>query len=506
MSVAIYSWRRQSVPGATAFALLTIFEAEWTLTYVLQMISPSLDAKLFWNNAQFIGAIITPITFLGFSLRFTGRSLISSRRFWFYYSIFPFCLLTIIFTDGMHHLFRLAPHVQAAAPVSILIFGDGPLFWLYPIWGYATLLAGAYFLISNYLSSPRIYRFQVATLGIGILIPWITTIITMLNLVPYRLHDVTPLMFGVSNLVVAWALFRYRLFDIVPVARASLVEGMSDGVVVIDPRLRIIDYNPAAQHILNLPRRSEAFLPAENYLAFLKITQDKLGDARETLIRVETCISMDELLHHYEVDMTRLFDNSKNISGLLVILRDITERKIAEEQLQRLAIIDPLTNHYNRRYFFDLAQREFERARRYNHPLSIILIDVDDFKKVNDRHGHQVGDQVLSALTNRCKDCLRAADVLARYGGEEFAILLPETASTQANQVAERIRKRVNSPDFETSAGPVRVTISLGIAQLTDRPEETLDSLIDQADQALYLAKNSGRNQVREKETEAIVK
>jgi diguanylate cyclase (GGDEF)-like protein len=161
--------------------------------------------------------------------------------------------------------------------------------------------------------------------------------------------------------------------------------------------------------------------------------------------------------------------------------------------VQRLAITDALTGTNNRRNFLDLAQREFNRARRFNRPLSLIMLDIDHFKKVNDTFGHSSGDQVLRTLTQRVLDNIREIDVLGRYGGEEFMILLPETEDVAARRVAERLRKSVIASPFETDQGPIPVTVSLGVVT-TDAQVDELDDVIHQADMVMYKAKQAGGN------------
>lgn len=174
------------------------------------------------------------------------------------------------------------------------------------------------------------------------------------------------------------------------------------------------------------------------------------------------------------------------------------------EETRRLSITDPLTGIGNRRHFIELAQREFQRSHRYQRPLSLIMMDLDHFKVVNDTYGHLVGDKVLQAIAKLCERNLRESDIIGRYGGEEFLILLPETpgnsTETETNDehtakaVAERLRKMVESTPTQTAQGEIPITISLGIAELTENVDD-LDTLIDRADQALYQAKQSGRNQ-----------
>lgn len=183
-----------------------------------------------------------------------------------------------------------------------------------------------------------------------------------------------------------------------------------------------------------------------------------------------------------------------------LLFRDLKQSESALrnalQEVQRLAITDSLTGLYNRRHFFELAEHELEGARRYRRFLSAIMLDVDLFKQVNDTHGHAVGDQVLQAVAECCRQATRKVDVLGRYGGEEFAIVLPETDLAAACQIAERLRQVIAEQTIDTSAGPLKVTASLGVSTLDgecSRPE----TLLAAADQALYVAKRSGRNCVR---------
>ena len=167
----------------------------------------------------------------------------------------------------------------------------------------------------------------------------------------------------------------------------------------------------------------------------------------------------------------------------------------ARRRRQLALVPGPLTGLHNRRHFFDLAEYEFRRAQRFGHPLSVIMLDIDHFKQVNDAYGHIVGDQVLRGVAERCREILRDIDLLGRYGGEEFTALLPETRPADARQVAERMRQIVARTAIETESGPVTVTICLGHA-IMDEGSHDLDALLDHADQALYQAKNAGRNRV----------
>lgn len=161
--------------------------------------------------------------------------------------------------------------------------------------------------------------------------------------------------------------------------------------------------------------------------------------------------------------------------------------------LENLATTDGLTRLYNRRTFLQRAESEFERSRRYQRPLTVLMMDVDHFKDVNDTYGHEVGDRVLRVLADECRRTLRQQDVLGRYGGEEFVAFLPETAAPVALEVAERLRKSVESLRVPVERNSIRITLSIGIAVL-DEKDRDIAALIVSADQALYEAKQQGRN------------
>lgn len=200
--------------------------------------------------------------------------------------------------------------------------------------------------------------------------------------------------------------------------------------------------------------------------------------------------------HEFPVELSLSSIRLKGEWHAIGVLREMTERKQMEAKLRQLAITDPLTNVFDRYHFYTLADNEFERARRYNHPLSVILLDIDHFKRVNDKYGHTIGDQVLKALAGRCQENMREIDIFARYGDKEFVILLPETDLTQARLVADRLRKGIADLRMEFEGGTGSVTISLGVASFIGKKAFSLDKLLRQADQALAIAKRSGRNRV----------
>lgn len=172
------------------------------------------------------------------------------------------------------------------------------------------------------------------------------------------------------------------------------------------------------------------------------------------------------------------------------------ELKRSNELLRTLSITDPLTHLHNRRHLMEMVDKEFHRAARKGGALSLIILDIDYFKKVNDTYGHQEGDRVLASLAEIVRARLRSYDIAARYGGEEFVLLLPETPLGEARTIAERLRLEVQDHVFGGRLQNNVLTISLGVATYPSSCVESVDSLFRQADEALYRAKQGGRNRV----------
>jgi diguanylate cyclase (GGDEF)-like protein/PAS domain S-box-containing protein len=177
------------------------------------------------------------------------------------------------------------------------------------------------------------------------------------------------------------------------------------------------------------------------------------------------------------------------------IAEDITDKKQMETELQRLATTDVLTQSSNRRHFFDCAHREFEQARHQGTPLAFLLLDIDDFKVINDSYGHQEGDNVLQRLAESGRATLRRGDVFGRVGGEEFAAVFPGCAPDMAMQVAERLQREIQRLSFSHGDQTFGITVSQGLTSLTAE-DESVDSLFARADAAMYQAKHQGKNRI----------
>ncbi|MCX7220329.1 MAG: sensor domain-containing diguanylate cyclase [Burkholderiales bacterium] len=191
-----------------------------------------------------------------------------------------------------------------------------------------------------------------------------------------------------------------------------------------------------------------------------------------------------------------IYDDAGVFAGIEGIYRDVTQRKMMERELQRLATTDPLTNIANRRSFLEQAEHIFKSTQRYHDSITLLMLDLDLFKAINDKYGHLGGDKVLTRFVQTVALELRDSDVFGRLGGEEFCVLLQHASQEEAMTVAERIRTRVQELDFEDPDGALfKLTVSIGVTTNFEG-DERLAKLLERADKALYTAKHSGRNKV----------
>lgn len=228
-----------------------------------------------------------------------------------------------------------------------------------------------------------------------------------------------------------------------------------------------------------LPRRTLEFVRANRH------SKDEQRRRRRT---------SGEFLAQSALDSVRA--ESGELLGFVEVFQDITEAKQREERLYERATRDPLTGVFNRGYFVEAATLEIERARRFSEPLSLLLLDVDHFKKVNDTHGHDIGDRVIVALTRALAAEVRKIDIIGRIGGEEFAVLLPRANKEPAAEIAQRLRRLLAQQRVSVGGGrEIGFTVSIGLASLRPGTRD-LAELMRNADAALYQAKREGRNRV----------
>lgn len=295
----------------------------------------------------------------------------------------------------------------------------------------------------------------------------------------------------------------WHLFD--------LIDAMEESICFLSDTHRIFFHNTQLEEMLGIP--SSEFLGQDLFEFFPENLRGQVEKAFETAreagrVRLQT--EMVSRIRTEPVPVLLRFvayhDPNQDTTGFYAVMLDLTELSKAVEtqqilteknrELEHLAITCPLTGIYNRRYFQLRFEEEIERAQRYKHMVSVAMLDLDHFKKVNDTYGHLVGDEVLKRVAKILRDSVRASDMVARYGGEEFVLVFPETAPAAVFPVTIRIRQRIQNCRIETASEVIKVTASIGISGYDPSGSEPAEDVVRQADEALYNAKESGRNRV----------
>ena len=286
----------------------------------------------------------------------------------------------------------------------------------------------------------------------------------------------------------------------------AVIETAMDGVMIVGEEHRIQIFNPACERMFGwkaeeiIGRQTSDLVGGENrtlrgsQLAF----DDLMGplpssDFAPGQVRTVRGRRRDGTTFPLEVSLSRTTFEGGPV--YVAIVRDVTEAVRARQELFALATKDALTGLRNRRYFLEGAETEFARARRHGRGFSLLIIDADHFKRINDTYGHAAGDRCLQGLAEVCNRSLREVDLIGRLGGEEFAVAMPEADLTTARLVAERLRQQIAENEVAGEEGPLSITVSIGVSSAVPE-DKSLDQTLRRADQALYVAKNGGRNRV----------
>ena len=275
----------------------------------------------------------------------------------------------------------------------------------------------------------------------------------------------------------------------------TILDSIHAGIVLVDAENHvIIDVNPEAAALIGSRKEQIVNQVCHKHICPAEIGNCPITDKGQEVDNAErVLITADGSSIPILKTVASITLNGRQ--HLLESFLDITQLKLLQKELEHLARTDPLTETYNRRHFFELSEKEIARARRNQSSLSMAIIDIDYFKRINDTYGHQAGDVVLKELVTLCKGQLRPYDILGRIGGEEFGITLVDCNLEEAFPVVERIRKAVEQSTVIVHGVHVHLEISVGMAQLAG-DMEGWEFLLKRADEALYRAKNGGRNRV----------
>ena len=330
-ALAFLAWRRRSLPGATPFALLMLAVAEWSLGYALELGSADLPTEVFWVQVEYLGIVSVPTMWLVFVLQYTGRKKWLTRRNTALLAIVPLVTLLLAWTNDLHGLIWSDVKQDTSGSFLVLDMTYGVGLWVNWVYSYLVLMLATVLLFQALIRSPHLYRGQAGALLVGALVPWVGDALYLSGLSPFPHLYLTPFTFTLTGLAVTWGHFRYRLLDIMPVARDAVIEGMGDGVIVLDVQNRIVDLNPAARRIIGRRAAGAIGQPAAQVLSGRPDLVERYRDVAEA--HAEIALGEGEAQRYYDVRIPPLHDRRGRLTGRLIVLRDVTERKQVEEEI-----------------------------------------------------------------------------------------------------------------------------------------------------------------------------
>lgn len=492
--------RSPQAPGRTAFGLAAVASLWWIAMVVLRLNSDDLTDKIMFSRLAWFGIMATPLFWSAALLDHAGFSQVTKRL--------PITIMFIVsalaglgaLTDGYHHgLYTGIINEERPS------FTYGWLFYTLLLVAYLCMMLACAMSISQLKRAARLHRNQMIALLIATCVPWACN--AAFVLFGFRLFndDPTPFAFGATVLSVLFAQHRGKLFTAPPIARGIIFSVLPDPIVVLAPSGLVLEMNPAAEKLTGFSNETVGTtLPPFHPLMGL-VAADGGPGTKKPIVHFA---AMGKI---FEVSVQPL-ERWGRQGSIMFVLRDVTEREAAQqslsdtgkalklrleenlrlqEKLERQAFEDHLTGLFNRRHASSTMPPVLASARE-DAPVSLIIVDLDYFKQVNDRHGHDVGDKVLQAFARILSDSLQAGEIAFRYGGEEFLIVLPGTGRNQALERCSLWRQELAALTI-VELKDDQLSFSAGIA-FAPEAGASLTECTKAADIALYRAKISGRN------------
>ncbi|HSW35958.1 MAG TPA: histidine kinase N-terminal 7TM domain-containing protein [Candidatus Limnocylindrales bacterium] len=377
LKIAISTWNIESVRGAREFSFLALASAVYTFFYGLEISSFDLRMVMFWIRLEYFGIPFIAPALLSFTLKYTGRIKKFTMTWIAGLLVIPVITIILVHTNEAHGLIYRSYQLETIGLFTVLVFEPGGWYWVNVANIALSVLISNILLLIMWLNSKYLFRKQVTVIFFSSLVPFFGFIIYVTRIFGVII-DIIPLLLTVSTIIIYWGLTRYDLFDLVPFARNRLFEELPEGVLVIDSRLRVVDFNATAIRLLDLEPGSIGKPAATALQVWPKLAENIKPMSEGYHLELQQEIA--DKTHWFNAEFTPIFDDATMIMSQMVIIRDITDRRLAEDNLRLMAATDYLTGLWNRRHFMQSAEKELKRAARYKRLFSLIVMDLDHFK------------------------------------------------------------------------------------------------------------------------------
>lgn len=477
--IASLSWKRRDTPGAAGLFVAMLALTFWAGTYGIRWLMPDESSAIFWLDATYLGVVSAPTAMFCLAYEFVNGTKTLSRKKISLLALVPALTIVLIWTDKYHGFF------YGGARTTTAILSGGPWFFVNATYLYLLNLGTLFILARAALRKKGLYARQVMILIAALILPWFGNILSLAGLSPLPGLDLTPFLFTLCGLILAYGLFKYKLMDIIPVARDFLVEHLSEGIVVADDRNRLVDVNPSARRILGLTQTS---LGAEFPWGIADV--DGLAAPFAQVEATNFPLKVGD--NWYDVQVSKFSEKRRSLQGRIFMLRDMTRQKRINEELHYRGTHDILTGLFNRQYY----ETVFAKLEASPSELSLIMADLDGLKILNDTFGHGEGDSMLREAAALLTRSVGDHGFVARVGGDEFLVVLEGSGKKAANVAMERIKAEVLLYNERIESGEEREAccpLSLSLGMATRLPGETLEMTLKRADDEMYREKNSKR-------------
>ncbi len=509
-AVMVVAWRRRHMVGARGLALLMLAIGWWLLANALEAAALERSTKIAWSVVAYPGIESAPVLYLLFVLGWTRQDGWLTPARIALLLIVPFVSVGMAATNEWHHLLWPTVRLIDAWGVTV-VYEHGPWFRVQAAYAYSLIGVGLVALVVAIYRYPKIYSARIRIVIVASGVPILGSVLYAAGLDTFVHADLSSIAFAIAGLIVAWAVLRSRLLDLVPVAWPTLVDSLTDAVLVLDPERRIVAFNPSATRLLGTTGDAvgQAIDQVLHQFPELVAVCQGTGDQEaEIPMRPrqsgpsgsERPTIPPPAARWFNIRVTAIEDGRGRDAGCLVVLRDITERRQMVETIRTLSLTDELTGLLNRRGFTTLAEQQLRTSVRTRNRLWLLFADLDGLKDINDRLGHEAGDRALCEIARLLRTGLfRQADLVARLGGDEFAILATEISRTDGDEFVKRVDDAVRRAN-ETPGREFELSLSTGIAIFDPERQQTLDELLGEADRRMSQAKHSRRTTTRQAE------
>ena len=434
--------------------------------------------------------MLLPITFFILSLLITGQKVI--KAVWTFIALMSLMfLVTIWFIPVPNAFWSLIDGPLPVDGSSVRIREFGPMFYfLFIPYTHGMILFSILLLVRKLRKEQRYYWRQLILFSFGMLLPLGINFVHIIGLTPGGHVNYATASMGISALIIGYTLLKYRFLNYLPVTRDVVIEAMSDGILVFDMLGFLLDANSSAERILGksdiIGRKISQVLPSD----LLERISPSMKEGRATTF------VMQEGQEFYENQLTPLIGISGYQSGFLLSIRDTSEKERYHREVQRMARLDPLTGVLNRRTLFEEMEQYLIAIRRGTGVLSLFMLDIDDFKKINDVHGHDAGDRAIHHLKDILLTLAGPQAMVGRFGGDEFLVACPGLPEGETVLLAERILEEVRLPQQHNHGIVLQVSAGVVSTETIEHKELTSDHMLNIVDDMLYQAKRRGKNRV----------